>query len=296
VTSVGVVAHSSKTLGGGLGALRTALAQQGVDDPLWREVPKSKFVPKMVAELADAGVDLLFVWGGDGSVQRCIDTVGKAPITLAILPAGTSNLFARNLGIPADLEEAVRIGLHGRRRTLDVGSVNGERFGVMAGTGFDALMIRRADAGLKDRLGRFAYVVAGIHGVGRDPVQARVEVDGMAWFKGPATCVLVANMGDVLGGISAFPDARPDDGRLDVGIVTADSIVDWARTLGRTVLGHPGSSPFVETTTATRIDVSLKKERPYELDGGARPNTRRLKFRVHPAAITVCVPESEDER
>ena len=296
MTSVGVVAHSSKTLGGGLGALRTVLAQHGVDDPLWREVPRSKFLPKMVAELVQAGVDLLFVWGGDGTVQRCIDTVGKAPITLAILPAGTSNLFARNLGIPADLEEAVRIGLDGPRRTIDVGSVNGERFGVMAGTGFDAVMIRNADAGLKDRLGRFAYVVAGIHGVGRDPVQARVDVDGMAWFKGPATCVLVGNMGDVLGGISAFPDARPDDGRLNVGIVTADSIIDWARTLGRTMLGHPGSSPFVETTTATRIDVSLKKKLPYELDGGARPNMKRLRFRVHPAAITVCVPEGEGER
>lgn len=296
MTLVGVVAHSGKTLGGGLGALRTLLAQHGVDDPLWREVPKSKFVPKTVAELVDAGVDLLFVWGGDGSVQKCIDTVGKTPITLAILPAGTSNLFARNLGIPTDLEEAVNIGFSGRRRILDVGAVNGERFGVMAGIGFDALMIRDADAGLKDRLGRLAYVVAGIRDIGRDAVQARVEVDGMAWFKGPATCVLVGNMGDVLGGMSAFPDARPDDGRLDVGIVTADSVVDWARTLGRTMVGHPASSPFVETITATRIDVRLEKKLPYELDGGDRPKTKHLRFRVKPGAITVCVPANEEER
>lgn len=296
MTLVGVLAHSGKTLGGGLGALRTALAQHGVTDPLWREVPKSRFVPRMVAELVDAGVDLLFVWGGDGSVQRCIDAVGKAPITLAILPAGTSNLFARNLGIPMDLEEAVDIGLSGRRRVLDVGTVNGERFGVMAGIGFDAVMIRKADAGLKDRLGRFGYVVAGIRGIGRDAVHTRVEIDGMAWFKGPATCVLVGNMGDVLGGISAFPDARADDGRLNVGVVTADSVVDWARTLGRTMVGHPGSSPFVETITATRIDVRLEKKLPYELDGGDRPKTKHLLFRVKPAAITVCVPESEEKR
>ncbi|MBE3034524.1 MAG: YegS/Rv2252/BmrU family lipid kinase [Actinobacteria bacterium] len=296
MTLVGVVAHSGKTLGGGLGALRTLLAQHGVDDPLWREVPKSKFVPKTVAELVDAGVDLLFVWGGDGSVQKCIDTVGKAPITLAILPAGTANLFATNLGIPTDLEEAVNIGFSGRRRILDVGTVNGERFGVMAGIGFDALLIRDADGGLKDRLGRLAYVVAGVRDIGRDAVQARVEVDGMAWFKGPATCVLVGNMGDVLGGMSAFPDARPDDGRLDVGIVTADSVVDWARTLGRTMVGHPASSPFVETITATRIDVRLEKKLPYELDGGDRPKTKHLRFRVKPAAITVCVPESEETR
>jgi diacylglycerol kinase family enzyme len=58
----------------------------------------------------EAGVDLLFVWGGDSSVQRCLDAVRKAPVTLAILPAGTANLFATNLGIPADLEEAVESG------------------------------------------------------------------------------------------------------------------------------------------------------------------------------------------
>jgi diacylglycerol kinase (ATP) len=295
VTAVGVIAHSAKQLGDGLGALRSSLAHHGIDDPLWREVPKSKFVPKQVDELRKAGVDLLFVWGGDGTVQRCIDAVGKAPVTLAILPAGTANLFASNLGIPKDLDEAVRIGLNGRRRVLDVGTVNGERFGVMGGTGLDAVMIRDADAGLKDRLGRFAYVVTGTRGVRRDPVRTLVEVDGMPWFKGPASCVLVGNMGDVLGGISAFPDARPDDGRLNVGIVTADGAVEWARTLARTVVGGAASSPFVQTTTATRIDVRLKTASPYELDGGDRPKTARLKFRVKPAAITVCVPEREDE-
>jgi diacylglycerol kinase (ATP) len=295
VTAVGVIAHSAKQLGDGLGALRTTLANHGIDDPLWREVPKSKFVPRQVAELTEAGVDLLFVWGGDGTVQRCIDALRKAPVTLAILPAGTANLFASNLGIPKDLDEAVRIGLNGHRRVLDVGTVNGERFGVMAGTGLDALMIRDADAGLKDRLGRFAYVVTGTRGVRRDPVQTRVEVDGMPWFKGRASCVLVGNMGDVLGGISAFPDARPDDGRLNVGIVTADGAVEWARTLARTVVGGAASSPFVQTTTATRIHVRLKTTSPYELDGGDRPKTARLTFRVKPAAITVCVPERKDE-
>jgi diacylglycerol kinase (ATP) len=295
MTVVGVIAHSGKSFDGGLGALRTALARHGVDHPFWREVPRSKFVPRMVAELMDAGVDLLFVWGGDGSVQRCIDAIGTAPVTLAILPAGTANLLATNLGIPKDLEKAVSIGLSGRRRRLDVGTVNGERFAVMAGTGFDAVMMHTANARLKDRIGRFAYVVGGVRGIGRDPVRTRVKVDGMPWFKGRASCVLVGNMGNVFSGISAFPDARPDDGRLDVGIVTADSAVDWARTLGRTVIGRAASSPLVETITATKIDVYLDEKLPYEVDGGARPKTKRLKFRVQPAAIVVCVPEGKKE-
>jgi YegS/Rv2252/BmrU family lipid kinase len=291
VTSVAVVAHERKRLGGGLEELRSVLARRGIPHPLWRQVPKSKEIPKQVRKLVKAGADLIFVWGGDGSVQRCIDAIGKAPVTLAILPAGTANLFATNLRIPDELEAAVDVGLGGLRRTLDVGSVNGERFGVMAGTGFDAIMIRDADAGLKDRVGKFAYVVAGVRGMRRDPVETEVAVDGRPWFRGPASCVLVGNMGDVIGGISAFPDARPDDGRLNLGVITSDGPVDWARTLGRAAVGDAASSPFVRTTTATKIDVRLKGKVPYELDGGDRPKTDRLKFRVKPAAITVCVPE-----
>jgi YegS/Rv2252/BmrU family lipid kinase len=295
VTSVGVIAHAQKVLGGGPALLRDSLRRHGIDDPRWRQVPKSKFAPKQVGKLVEDGVDLLFVWGGDGMVQRCIDAVGKAPVTLAIIPAGTANLFASNLGIPKDLEEAVRIGLSGPRRTIDVGSINGERFGVMAGTGFDAAMIRGADGGMKDKLGRLSYVVTGMRAVRRDAVKTRIEVDGMPWFKGPSTCVLVGNMGDEIGGLSAFPDARQDDGRLDVAVVTADSLLDWARTLGKTAAGDPATSPFVETTTAQKIDVSLDTKVPYELDGGDRPKTKRLKIRVKPAAITVCVPERKDE-
>lgn len=293
MTSVAVIAHERKRLGGGLDELRAVLARRGFPDPLWRQVPKSKEIPKQVSKLVKAGADLLFVWGGDGSVQRCIDAIGSAPVTLAILPAGTANLFAKNLGIPDDLEAAVDVGLNGRRRTLDVGTVNGERFGVMAGTGFDAVMIRDADAGLKDRLGRFAYVVTGVRGVGRDPVDATVKVDGSRWFEGPASCVLVGNMGDVIGGISAFPEARPDDGRLNLGVITSDGLLDWARTLGRAAVGDAAASPFVQTTTAAKIDVRLRKKLPYELDGGDRPKTDRLRFRVEPSAITVCVPEKE---
>ncbi|HEY7283193.1 MAG TPA: YegS/Rv2252/BmrU family lipid kinase [Actinomycetota bacterium] len=295
MTSVGVVAHQQKSLGGGLDALRESLRRHGIDDPAWREVRKSRFAPKQVGKLIADGVDLLFVWGGDGMVQRCIDAVRTAPVTLAILPAGTANLFASNLGIPKDLEQAVHIGLHGARRTLDVGSINGERFAVMAGTGFDASMIRDADGGLKDRFGRLAYVFTGVRAVRRDPIRTRVEIDGRRWFEGRATCVLVGNLGEVIGGIAAFPDARPDDGRLNVAVVTATSLLDWARTLGKTAVGSANSSPFVRTTTAKKIDIRLRRKAPYELDGGDRSSTKRLKIRVKPAAITVCVPERKDE-
>lgn len=291
MTSVAVVAHSAKRLGGGLGELRTVLAAEGVTDPLWAEVPKSRFAPARVKEMLKQGADLVFVWGGDGTVQRCIDVLAGSDATMAILPAGTANLFATNLGIPKDLEAAVRIGLHGARRTLDVGTVNGERFGVMAGTGLDALMIREADSGLKDAVGRMAYLWTGAKNVRREPVKTKIFVDGHRWFKGDATCVLVGNVGKVIGGIAAFEGARPDDGRLDVGVVTADGLWQWARTLSRTAFGDASASPFVQTTTAKTIEVRLDHKVPYEMDGGDRPKAKRLDIEVEPGALSVCVPE-----
>jgi diacylglycerol kinase (ATP) len=290
VTRVGVIAHSAKTLGGGLEELRTTLAANGVHDPMWYEVPKPRLATKHVKKLVKEGVELIFVWGGDGMVRRVIDTVVGAPVTLAILPAGTANLYATNLGIPKDLEEAVKVGLTGSRRQLDVGLMNGEHFGVMAGTGLDALMIRDADAGLKDKVGRFAYVWTGAKNVRKSSVKMRIEVDGAAWFKGKASCLLVGNLGDVIGGISAFSEARPDDGRLNVGVVTASGALDWIRTLTRSAVGDVEGSPFVETTTGRRIDVRLDKALPYEIDGGARKKTKRLKCKVVPGAIIVSVP------
>ena len=123
-------------------------------------------------------------------MQRCIDALDGADVPIAIVPAGTANLLASNLDIPKDIEQAVSIGLHGAHRRLDVGRINGERFAVMAGAGFDALMIREADAGLKDRIGRVAYVWTGVNQLGRKPFEATIKVDGSTWFKGKASCVL----------------------------------------------------------------------------------------------------------
>src|SRR5260221_14767026 len=118
MTSVAVIAHTGKSLGGGLEELRAVLAREGVSDPLWFEVPKSRKAPKRGRAALDAGAGLVVVWGGDGLVQRCIDELAGTKATLAIVPAGTANLLASNLGIPHDVEGAVQVAVHGSRRTL----------------------------------------------------------------------------------------------------------------------------------------------------------------------------------
>ena len=114
-------------------------------DPIWSEVPKSKYAPERVEKALDEGAETMFVWGGDGMVQRCVDALaGSRTSRLAIIPAGTANLFASNLGIPDDIAEAVRDRpQRPSSATLDVGKINGEHFAVMAGAGLDARMIQR---------------------------------------------------------------------------------------------------------------------------------------------------------
>ena len=249
---VAVVAHAGKTIGGGLLELRRTLEAAGVEDPLWYEVPKSRKAPKQVKRALDDGAELIFAWGGDGTVQRCIDVLAGHDTPLAIVPAGTANLLATNLGIPSDIEEAVRIGLEGARRSIDVGRINGERFAVMAGAGLDAAMIRDADAGLKDRVGRIAYVWTGARNMRAKPFKAKIRVDGTAWFDDAASCILVGNVGNLFGGIEAFEDARPDDGKLELGVVTAEGMVEWARTVARTAFGTAANSPFVHARAPAR--------------------------------------------
>ena len=292
MSTVAVIAHAGKTFGGGLIELRSELEKQGVTEPLWFEVPKSRKAPKQVKRALDEGADLLFIWGGDGMVQRCIDALSDSNAAIAIVPAGTANLFASNLEIPQDIQEAVRIGLEGPRRTLDVGRMNGERFAVMAGAGFDAQMIKDADGGLKDRFGRLAYVWTGTKQLGRKPFEAKIKVDGATWFDGQASSVLIGNVGKLFAGVEAFEDARPDDGKLELGVVTADGLLEWTRTIARTAIGSSSASPFVQVTKATSVQVKFDRKILYELDGGDRKPVKKLDVEIEPAAINICVPTS----
>ena len=110
-----MIAHAGKSIEGGLPQLRRSLASPGSSDPLWAEVPKSREAPKQVKRLLEEGAEHFFIWGGDGMAQRCIDSLAGSGATIAIIPAGTANLLASNLGHPQGhrgrgRERAVRAG------------------------------------------------------------------------------------------------------------------------------------------------------------------------------------------
>jgi diacylglycerol kinase family enzyme len=296
-TRVGVIVHSEKQLGAGLEELRAALADLGHADPPWYEVDKSRKAPKQVRKLIeDDGVERLLVWGGDGTVRRCLDAVvsgGHADsVAIGILPAGTANLLAHNLDIPLELRPAVENALHGEPRRIDVGLVNGrDHFAVMAGAGFDAMLIADADdTGAKERWGRLGYVMAGARNMNISPAEAIVTVDGDPWYKGPAASVIAGNVGSLFGGLCAFPSASPTDGRLDVGVATARTRAEWARLFGAAVTHRIEASPFVEQTSGRTITVEFDRTLPWQADGGDQDRLDRFEFECVPNAIAVCQP------
>src|SRR5262249_53334810 len=146
-----------------------------------------------------------------------------------------------------------------------------------------------ADGALKDRFGRLAYLWSGARELRGGAFDARIAVDGGTWYRGPASCILVGNVGKLFGGLEVFADARPDDGRLEVGVVTAEGAIPLLRTLAQAAVGQASRSPHARETKGTSVRVRFARKVPYELDGGERGKARKLRIDVEPAAVQVCV-------
>lgn len=242
--------------------------------------------PGQARDAVAAGATTLVACGGDGTVRACLDSLAGTETALDIVPLGTGNLLAANLDIPSGLDGAHLAG-KGPVHAIDLGRVNGEAFAVMAGTGFDALMIRDADEDTKDRFGTVAYVFSALKNLRQPLERTTVVVDGQPWFTGRTSMVLVGNHGTMSGGLTVFPDARADDGLLDVGVLAARSLRDWLGLFARLVTGRPQSSDLVEMTQGRKVSIRTERPRVYELDGEDRDPTTELEVTVEPTVLRV---------
>lgn len=240
-------------------------------------------------QAADAvadGADLVAACGGDGTVRAVLEAVAGTEATLGLLPFGTGNLLASNLGLPTGFDAFADVDVR-PRRTIDTGTVNGEIFAVMAGTGFDAEMMADAPSRLKERIGTTAYVFAALRHLRDDLLPTTVHVDGRLWFDGRSAMVLVGNFGTISGGVDLFPDARPDDGRLDVMVVSATNLRDWAGLAWRLLRRRRLAAAAAERTSGREIVVTTAAPRRWELDGEERAPADRLEFGVVPGSLRV---------
>ena len=154
------------------------MARAGWAEPLWLGTTVDDPGAGMCAEAAEENADLVIVCGGDGTVRVCAQALAGTDTPLALLPSGTGNLLARNLGIPLDDEDAaLRIAVSGADRHIDVAAVEDHKFVVMAGLGFDAAIMRDASEGLKRTIGWPAYVVSGARHLRGRGIRVRVTLD-----------------------------------------------------------------------------------------------------------------------
>ncbi|HKD98557.1 MAG TPA: phosphatase PAP2 family protein [Micromonosporaceae bacterium] len=290
-TSPAVVANPSKMANPAArqAEIEGALARAGWPEPMW--LPTTVADPGLgqARQAVAAGADLVLAAGGDGTVMSCATALAGTPVPLAVLPLGTGNLLATNLDVPSRIPAAVAVATDGCRRRLDVGVVEDRCFTVMAGMGFDAMMLHDAPAALKARIGWLAYALAALRHLCEIPMTVEIRLDGGEPVVCRARTVLIGNVGRLQGGVRLMPDAVPDDGLLDIAVLMPPRRRDWL-PLAWALLRHRATVPNVTNSRAAHIEITSDQVQPRELDGDPIAPSRQMTARVRPGALVVCVP------
>ncbi|HUY96467.1 MAG TPA: diacylglycerol kinase family protein [Verrucomicrobiae bacterium] len=286
-----VVVNPARTVDvGGLRALVLAiLSEAGWPEPLWLETTPSDPGGGQARAAVEAGASVVFVSGGDGTVGRVAAVLADTESALAVLPAGTGNLLARNLGLPRDTAAAVRLGTRGGRRRIDIGEADGRVFTVAAGIGFDAQVLALTSPRAKRWLGWPAYVLAGIAHLHEPRFAVSVTLDGSPTIVRQVRSVLVANVGRFPGGLDLVPGASPDDGQLDVALIAPRGVAEWLWLVNGLARRRP-RAPSVVLLRAREVVVISDRPQPREVDGDPVEPGSRLTVSIRARALTVCVP------
>lgn len=262
------------------------------------------------------GAAAVLVAGGDGTVRAVSEAMAGSDVPLSIVPSGTGNLLARNLGIALDdPAAAIDAVFHGEQRRVDIGwaaltRANGERhehgFVVLAGIGLDAHMIANTRPGLKKSVGWVAYVDGAARALpGAKPFRIMYAVDNKKLHTVKVHSMLFANCGALPAGIALVPDASITDGRLDVAVIQARGTFGWVavwRTVwwqnsvlrrtkaGRRVIELSGSNRSVRFLQGRDAEAATHDPAPVELDGDEFGEAVRIHCRIDPGALLMAVP------
>jgi len=284
--------------------LRAAIAESITADVVWWETSEDDPGRGMAVAAVDEGCDVVVAVGGDGTVRAVAEVLAGTDVALGIVPQGTGNLLARNLGVPLDdVTAAIERVRDGEPRKIDIGWVEfgGEKraFTVMVGFGVDAQMLVETNDDLKDRAGWLAYVEAmGRALSGTEMTDITLTLDGGDPQAVRGHTMIVGNCGMLQGGIRLLPDAVLDDGQLDLLLVSADGALQWLDTVRsvvwdngiRRLLGGGSEAVSTESTThvaAQQISVVLGSPQQFEIDGEEIGEVDAFTAVVQPGALTV---------
>lgn len=266
------------------------LSRAGWPAPQWFETtPQDPGVGQTRAAV-ESGAEVVFVCGGDGTVMSAVSALVGTDTAMAILPAGTGNLLAANLGLSTDLAAGLEVALESGLRRLDVGAVEGQHFAVMAGMGFDAHMLDATSDAAKVHIGWAAYVLGALKHLKDRPMRVTIRIDDGQPMRRRARSVLIANVGRLQGGVRLLSKAEPDDGLLDVAVLTPRTLRNWA-ALGWGLIRRSNRVPSMEVFRGATIEVISNRPQPRQLDGDLIDTRDRLSAAVIPGAVWLCVPQ-----
>jgi undecaprenyl-diphosphatase len=211
-------------------------------------------------------------------------------VPLGIVPHGTANLLARSLGIPVHPRAALAaaLGAGAVDRTVDLAVADGVPFTAMAGMGLDAAVV--AGTRMKHQFGWLAYAMSGAVHLALPPVRFTISLDDGPPFERLARSVVAGNSGLLPGGFSLLPDARLDDGLLDVGVLAPHGPFGWTRLATRVLTNSRHQDRMLERFQAKKVEITASATLPREVDGELVSAGHALTVSVRPAALRVRVP------
>ena len=242
------------------------------------------------ARAAAAGADVVVAYGGDGTVMEVAEGVAGTSAVLGVLPGGTANLMAHELGTAVGIEKAAQVIVDpaSRRMPVDLGRANGKHYILRCGAGWGARQVAEATRELKDRWGTLAYFFGKVKAWGKsDVVSYVIEMDGVV-HEFDAFTVSVVNAGNVgMGPLRLGRDISVSDGLLDLLVLRGKGVKAFGQ-LGSAVAGMPTGTE-IEHVQGSRFRIEARPAQPVQLDGEIFGETP-LDIEVVPAALTAIVP------
>ena len=236
------------------------------------------------------GVDTVAAWGGDGTVNEVASALAFTSTALAIVPSGSGNGLARELGVPLNGERALQVALDGDDRTIDAGELDGHLFFNVAGLGLDARVAHRFSAGGTGRRGFSRYLEITCQELfSYRPTEHLIVADAVS-IRSRALLIAIANSRQYGNGALIAPEARIDDGLLDIVVIDHRSPFMALLQVPRVFLGQVGSVKGVTMRAAKAIEITSDGPTFFHVDGEPKVGSATVAARVHPAALRVKVP------
>ena len=271
------------------------LTARGWQRTLWMETTTDDPGRAMAEQAVREGVDLVLGAGGDGTIRVICAGLAGTGVPFGLIPAGTGNLLARNIGIPLDEAAALDVAFDGMDKPIDlvrltVDDGTPDYFAVMAGVGIDAVIMEGTDPNLKRAVGSAAYFVSAAQHANHPALHATITVDDQPEIKRRAHVIVIGNVGILQANIQLIPGARADDGVLDVLVASPRTVRDWVRLTTQVLTRRRREDDQLDRLTGHKVMIKVEERDQYQVDGDTVGECNTMIAEVLPGALTLRVP------